>query len=409
MSSINGVNSEIGPLKKVMLHRPGKEIDRLTLANKDAFLFDDLLWVEEAQREHDSFAGLLGTLNAKVVYLRNYLIDILNNTDVRENLIKDVLTDVPAETTLKRYLMDMLNELDTDNLVEILFCGLMKEELIHFSGIPASLTINSMAKNDFLIAPLPNLYFQRDPYVIVGNKVIICNMNFPARRRESLIGRYIFGNHSDFSDMETVFGNSEEDKFSGSLEGGDILVLSDKLLAIGISQRTSPGAIQRLGARLSKTGSCHKIIALNLPKTRSAMHLDTVLTMIDRNSFAIYKGIYSLLDIWQLDFAPDGKVEKLFQYKNLERCLIDNLQVENVNFYETGGGNPIQAEKDQWNDGANVFAVSPGKIITYERNTMTNKILKDAGINVLEIRGSELGRGRGGPRCMALPIAREDL
>jgi len=406
LSSINGINSEIGPLKKVMLHRPGKEVDRLTLTNRGSFLFDDLLWLEEAQREHDYFAMTLEACGSSVIYLEDCLNDILNSQDIREQLIKELITEIPAEPTLRDCLIAILGEIEVVDLREIFFSGLTKSEFGDFAGYYKSLTLSSMEKDDFLIHPLPNLYFQRDPYVVIGNKIVIGNMNFRARKRESLLGQYVFENHRDFSDLKIIFGNSRDDLLCGSLEGGDILVLSDDVLAIGISQRTSAGAVQALGSKLSKAGACKKIIAISLPKTRSAMHLDTVLTMIDENSFAIYKDICHLMNIWELDYAPNGKVEKLLQQDNLKKCLMDNLNLEEINFYETGGANPIQAERDQWNDGANVFAVAPGKIITYERNVETNKILTNAGIEVLKIRGSELGRGRGGPRCMTFPIAR---
>ncbi len=406
MKKRHGITSEIGPLKNVMLHRPGKELDRLTAANKDLFLFDDLLWVEEAQKEHDSFAETLRNCGAEVTYLKNLLEDILEMEEVRFSLIHEVLKNEALEVTLKRELEDTFNSIDIPSLIEILFSGITKGELLKYTNTIKNLSISIMNDDDFVISPLPNLYFQRDPYVIVGNKVIISNMNFPARIRESLYGKYIFQHHSELSDLEVIFGSTEEEKLSGPVEGGDILILSPDLIAVGISQRTSPGAIQALGTKLSKCGACRRIIAVDIPKTRSAMHLDTVFTMIDQDSFTIYQGIYDLLKVWQLDYDPEGKLTGLFQHKDLQRCLLKNLRLERVNFIETGGGDPVQAARDQWNDGANVFAVAPGKVITYSRNVVTNRSLREAGIKVFEIRGSELGRGRGGPRCMTMPLSR---
>ena len=409
MKKKHGITSEIGPLKNVMLHRPGKELDRLTVANKDLFLFDDLLWVEEAQKEHDSFVETLRNCGTEVTYLKNLLGDILEMEEVRFSLIQDVLKNEVLEVTLRNELEDTLHRIDIASLIEILFSGITRRELLKYSNTMKSLSISIMNDDDFVISPLPNLYFQRDPYVVVGNKVIISNMNFPARMRESLYGKYIFQHHPELSDLEVIFGDAEEDKRCGSVEGGDILILSPDIIAIGISQRTSSSAIQALGTKLSRCGACQRIIAVDIPKTRSAMHLDTVFTMIDHDSFTIYQGIYDLLKVWQLDYDPEGKLTGLFQHKDLQRCLLKNLSLEKINFIETGGGDPVQAARDQWNDGANVFAVAPRQVITYSRNVVTNRSLRDAGVNVFEIRGSELGRGRGGPRCMTMPLSRLEV
>jgi arginine deiminase len=392
-----------------MVHRPGKELDRLTVSNKDSFLFDDLLWVEEAQKEHDSFVQTLRESGAQVVYLKDYLQDIVRMDAVRRNMITDICKGLFLERPLSERLTEILLDIPVQQFTQILLAGLTKGEFSEFSGSTTSLTLNSMDNDAFLVSPLPNLYFQRDPYLIIGNRVVISNMNYPARRRESLYGRYIFQNHPDFADLEIVFGTSQEDILAGTVEGGDILILSDDLVAAGISERTSTGAIHTLGSRLSREGVCNRILAIDIPKTRSAMHLDTVFTMIDKRTFTIYKGIYDLLRIWLLEFDEAGILTTLKEYNNLEYCLSDCLEVDNIRFIETGGSNPVQAARDQWNDGANVFAVAPGKVITYGRNVVTNKTLVDMGVKVLEIRGSELGRGRGGPRCMTMPLSREDI
>lgn len=409
MKQFHSISSEIGQLKKVMVHRPGKELNRLTVTNKDSFLFDDLLWVEEAQKEHDSFVQTLRENGAQVVYLKDYLMDIARISAVRERLVNDICKGLFLESPLTDRLADILLEIPVQEFTEVLLAGITKGEFSEYSGSAGSLTLSCMDDDAFLISPLPNLYFQRDPYLIVGNRVVISNMNYAARRRESLYGKYIFKNHPDFDDLEIVFGTSPEDSLAGTVEGGDILILSHDLVATGISERTSTGAIQTLGSRLSREGVCKRILAIDIPKTRSAMHLDTVFTMIDKRTFTIYKGIYDLLRIWLMEFDEKGSLQTLKEYRNLEYCLADCLEVENIRFIETGGSDPVQAARDQWNDGANVFAVAPGKVVTYGRNAVTNKTLVDMGIEVLEIRGSELGRGRGGPRCMTMPLSRENI
>lgn len=409
MKQFHSISSEIGQLKKVLVHRPGKELNRLTVTNKDSFLFDDLLWVEEAQKEHDSFVQTLRESGAQVVYLKDYLADISRINAVRKDLVTDICKGLFLEDPLSERLANVLFDLPVHEFTEVLLAGLTKGEFSEYSGSINSLTLNSMDIDAFVISPLPNLYFQRDPYFIIGNRVVISNMNFTARRRESLYGAYIFQNHPDFADLEIVFGTSQADILTGTVEGGDILILSHDLVAAGISERTSPGAIQTLGSRLSREGVCKKILAIDIPKTRSAMHLDTVFTMIDNRTFTIYKGIYDLLRIWLLEFDEAGVLQVSKEYRNLEYCLADCLEVDNIRFIETGGSDPVQAARDQWNDGANVFAVAPGEVITYGRNTVTNKTLVDMGVKVLEIRGSELGRGRGGPRCMTMPLSREEI
>lgn len=406
------VNSEIGDLKKVLLRRPGKELDRLTVLNKDELLFDDLLWLEGAQKEHDLFAATLKEYGVEVLYLRDLLVDILDNIGIRASLIEDILLNAPLDDFLKSILKQDMLEMDSGYVADIILAGLTKGEFLdlQFRKPDWSFVLEVLKKEDFLINPLPNLYFQRDPYFCIGNNVVISSMSFPARKRESNIGKYIFSNHPDFRNLSNVI--TELNRSSQSLltiEGGDVLILSEKVLAIGISQRTNPAAIYELGKTLSRLGDPRKIMAINIPKTRSAMHLDTVFTMVRQDTFAIFKDICDHVRIWEIDFKTNGEIESIMEHNDLRHALEKALSIDYISFVEAGAGDPIMAMRDQWNDGSNLFAISPGLVISYERNKITNAALSDKGIRVLEIKGSELGRGRGGPRCMTMPLLRSEL
>ncbi len=401
------VSSEVGKLKRVMLHRPGKELERLTIDNKDSLLFDDILWVEEAQKEHDSFADLLRDNGVEVVYFRNCLSHVLRDEEVRDSLLDEALAleaiDIPLASALK----SVLKEETPSDLAEILIAGLTKEEALEFMPPCRSLVLQAMSDRDFLIRPLPNLYFQRDPFSFVNNGVIISVMNFEARRKEPLYAKYIFRHHPYFKDIEILFGEDYRDTYPYNIEGGDILVLSDSVVAIGISQRTAAGAIQIIGKRLAEKAGVRKVLAVDIPKTRSAMHLDTVFTMVDRDAFTIYPEVRDFIRVWELDYDGIGKVTSIEEHKSLGGCLKKALNLEEVRFIETGGGDPVAAARDQWNDGTNTLAIAPGVVVTYRRNVVSNRVLQENGIKVFEIKGAELGRGRGGPRCMSMPMMRD--
>jgi arginine deiminase len=403
------VTSEIGRLKRVMLHRPGKELARLTIDNKDDLLFDDIIWVEEAQKEHDTFADLLRDNGAEVVYFKDCLSYILKDKEIRRQLLDDVLAlealDIPLATALEKELM----ELAADELAEDLIAGLTKQEALELLKPCTSLVLNSMSQQDFLIRPLPNLYFQRDPFSFVQDGVIISAMNFDARKKEPLYGRYIFEHHPYFKNLKVFFGNQSRDAYPYHIEGGDVLVLSKDVVAVGISQRTAAGAVQIVGNRLSQNTSVRTILAVDIPKTRSAMHLDTIFTMVDHDAFTVYPEARRNIRIWELQYRDDGALASIREHRDLETCIRKTLGLDAVRFIETGGGDPIAAARDQWNDGTNTLAIAPGVVVTYRRNVFSNRVLRENGIKVYEIRGAELGRGRGGPRCMSMPMARDEI
>lgn len=401
------VSSEVGKLKRVMLHRPGKELERLTIDNKDELLFDDILWLEEAQKEHDAFADLLRDNGVEVVYFRNCLSHVLGEDAVRDSLLDEVLAleaiDIPLVSALKGVLM----EASPSDLAEILIAGLTKSEALEILPPCRSLVLRAMGDRDFLIHPLPNLYFQRDPYSFINSGVIISVMSFEARRKEPLYARYIFRNHPYFKGTEFLFGDHPRDTYPYRIEGGDILVLSDSVVAIGISQRTAAGALQIVGKRIAEKAGVKTVLAVDIPKSRAAMHLDTVFTMVDYDAFTLYPEVKDYIRIWQLEYSPEGKITSVIEHQKLGDCLQKVLKLDSIHFIETGGGDPVAAARDQWNDGTNTLAIAPGVVITYRRNVVSNRVLQANGIKVFEIKGAELGRGRGGPRCMSMPLTRD--
>jgi len=403
------VTSEIGRLKRVMLHRPGRELERLTIDNKDDLLFDDILWVEEAQKEHDAFADLLRDNGVEVVYFKNCLSHILKDENIRKSLLEDVIALEALDIPLSMALLSELMTVPSDELAEILIAGLTKKEALEILSPCTSLVLNSMDNYDFLIRPVPNLYFQRDPYSFVQDGVIVSVMNFEARKKEPLYAKYIFENHPYFKGLKIFYGTQTRDTYPYHIEGGDVLVLSDKVVAIGISQRTSAGTVQIVGSRLARSSSVKTILAFDIPKTRAAMHLDTVFTMVDRDAFTVYPGLSETLRIWELNYEENGTLVSIKEHNSLKECINKVFDISNVRFIETGGGDPIAAARDQWNDGTNTLALEPGVVVTYRRNVASNRALRENGIKVFEIKGAELGRGRGGPRCMSMPIFRENI
>jgi len=400
------VFSEIGKLKSVLLHRPGKELENLTPDILERLLFDDIPYLKVAQEEHDAFANVLRDNDVEVLYIKNMVVEALeNHPEEKNNFINQFVEESGIlSKSVKNAIYDYLGELSFDALVDKMIVGIRSNEV---TGKNKE-SIMDMLEDEypFYTDPMPNILFQRDPFASIGNGVAINNMYTEARQRETILSEYMFKFHPRFEKEEIPFYIKRHDRYKS--EGGDILVLNKLTLAIGISKRTDPRAIEDLAKKLFKDHASFKtILAFNIPKTRAFMHLDTVFTQIDYGIFTIHPGILKDLTVFELT-NKNGSVKVLKVVSSLENILEKHLK-RPIKLINCGGDDIITSGREQWNDGANTLAIAPGKVIVYSRNHVTNEILRQAGVSVLEIPSSELSRGRGGPRCMSMPLDREDI
>ena len=399
--------SEIGRLKKVMLHRPGKELENLMPEYLERLLFDDIPYLKVAQAEHDAFAQCLRDNGAEVVYLRDLVEETLAEPDVRRELTEQFLDEAGLENhRIREILQDYFAEMDNGALVDTMMAGVRKSDIRGFeTGKLADYLSFRSDEYPFLIDPVPNLYFTRDPFATIGTGVSLHRMHTVTRNRETLFGKFIFQYHPVYKDAPKWYDRGE----TSSLEGGDILILSPEVLAVGISQRTEEDSIDKFAHTvLSISKTFKKILAFNIPKSRSFMHLDTVFTMVDRDKFTVHPNILSEITVYVMELV-DGKVHIREEQGRLEDILKKHLELEQVTLIKCGSDSPIDAAREQWSDGSNTLAIAPGEVVVYERNYVTNRILEDNGITVHTIPCSELSRGRGGPRCMSMPFVREDM
>jgi arginine deiminase len=410
MQSIN-VKSEIGRLKRVLLHRPGKELLNLTPDTLERLLFDDIPFLEAAQQEHDAFAETLRNNGVEVLYLEDVMAEVLDlNDGIRDEFIKQWINEAGISTELyKKKIYDYMMQFKDDSKALVLKSmeGIVLKELNYTkSGSLVDLMSDS---SKLVIDPMPNLYFTRDPFACIGNGVSLNRMYSVTRNRETIYGEYIFKYHPDFKDKVEKY----YDRYNAfHIEGGDILNINDKVLAVGISQRTEPDALELLAKNIfeKENSTIKTILGFNIPNSRAFMHLDTVFTQIDYDKFTIHPGILGPLRVYKIEKGNCGSeitVEVL--HSDLETILEESLGVDKVELIKCGGEDMIAAEREQWNDGSNTLCISPGTIVTYQRNTKTNELLRQRGLKVLEIPSAELSRGRGGPRCMSMPLDREPV
>lgn len=403
------VKSEIGKLKKVMLHRPGQELEHLVPEDLERLLFDDIPYLKTAKIEHDMFAEIMRGQGVEVVYLEDLTADVLKNPEKKEQFVREFIAEGGASAAKVRdQLYDYLMKIsDEKELVLKTMSGIRASEL----NVKMSCPLVSLVKKEsqFLLDPIPNLYFTRDPFACIGNGVSLNRMYSRTRRRETLYGKYILKYNPDFAGKVPFYYDRDMDF---SIEGGDILNLSNKVIAIGISQRTTPEAIELLAQNIfvDKASEIETIIALDIPAVRAFMHLDTVCTQVDYDKFTIHPGIMQTLRIFEIKPGDrKGQLKVTESDAMLSDILAKYLEFDKVTLIKCGGKDRIASEREQWNDGSNTLCIEPGKVVVYDRNYVTNEILRQHGIEVLEMASSELSRGRGGPRCMSMPLEREDL
>ncbi len=404
MTTAPGVESEVGRLRTVMLHRPGVELKRLTPRNNDSLLFDGIPWVGRAQDEHDGFADQLRQRGVEVVYLSELLTATLADQAARDQAIDQATRSLRMGDTLRAYLQRWLHSLHAEDLTLALTAGIRNDEVRGGHGLVTTL----LPPYDFVLDPLPNLLFTRDSSVWVKSRVVITSLAMPARARETQLTELIYTFHPRFADVERTHGWQHE-----HVEGGDVLLLAAGVLAIGVGERTTPAGVERFARHALTAGLAETVLAVPIAQERATMHLDTVCTMVDVDAILMYPNVVDTLQAYAVTCAEppydDSGSPVELHLSDPEPFLIaaaKAMGIDTLRQIDTGL-DPVTAEREQWDDGNNTLAIAPRVAVAYERNVETNARLREAGIDVLAIAGSELGSGRGGPRCMSCPIARD--
>lgn len=403
-SAIN-IFSEIGKLKKVLLHRPGKELENLMPEYLERLLFDDIPYLKVAQEEHDAFANIFKDKGIEVLYLEDLTAESLIDDEIKLQFINEYIEEAGIResreiSVLKDYFLSFARNRD---MICKMIEGIRKSEINNYRGPNLADCLSN--QYPFIVDPMPNLYFTRDPFATVGNGATIHRMSTVTRNRETLFAKYIFNYNPSYKDTKLYYDRTE--KFP--LEGGDILVLNDETIAVGISQRTSPGGIEKFASLvLSGDTTFKKILAIDIPKTRAFMHLDTVFTMVDYDKFTFHPNIKTDMTVYNIEMK-DEKLKITEATGKLEDILKKTLNLDCVELIKCGGNSIVDSAREQWNDGSNTLCIAPGEVIVYSRNYVTNQILEDKGIKTYIMPSSELSRGRGGPRCMSMPLIRESI
>ncbi|MGM0432390.1 MAG: arginine deiminase [Spirochaetota bacterium] len=402
------VFSEIEPLQTVLLHRPGRELESLTPQYLDTMLFEDIPYLEKMVEEHDLFAQTLRSAGCRVLYMTELLEEILARKAVKEYLIQETVNQSQVRhSRIREDIAALLHDLPPADLARQLIGGVLKSE-VPFRKTAPDLSYFIRDEYPYYISPLPNLYFTRDPGTVIGNGFSVNRMRTEARRRETLIlSSLVHHLSSNLNSQDNAVGLLEDYTDESPIEGGDILVLSKTVLAVGCSARTEAWAIEKLAQHVLTADGFQTMLVVQIPFIRAYMHLDTVLTMVDYDKFTIYPGVEKRLKVFHITKKSSGQL-RVVPEDDFRGTLMKVLGLPAVDLIQTGGGDAITAAREQWNDSTNTLALSPGRVVTYRRNVVSNETLTQHGIEVLTVAGSELVRGRGGPRCMSMPLTRSE-